>query len=803
MRVRLGVDASSQGHEYGFTMPGSILGTEVRRIEDPALITGQGTFVANLDVPGTLHAVFVRSPMAHAVIDGIDVSAAAAAEGVVAVFTAVDLGTDPVPQFGTASSHITRTALATDEVRFVGDPVAIVIAETRAAAVDASELVDVDYSDLPPVVGIESALSPDSPRAHPPLATNVAATRTVGDGEALAGADHVVRLRMENNRLATAPIEGHAILVHPRAHGDDTTEHALTVYVGTQQPHGSRDLIARLTGLDKAEIRVIAPNVGGGFGGKAGIAPDHCAVILAARLLGRPVLWAETRSESMLSMHGRGQVQFAELGLTSQGRITGLRATVLGDCGAYAGFGGGFPLGTTFIMAQGCYDIPRLDYTGVAVMTNTAPVGAFRGAGRPEAAAMLERLMDHAARELGLAPEDLRRINFLAPDAFPVATLTGLSYDTGDYDLTLDEALRLAGVDDLRAEQARRRERDDEKQIGIGIASYVEITGFGGSEYGHVEVHADGSATVMSGTSAHGQGHATAYAMLASEQLGIPVDQITYVQSDTALVRSGGGTGGSRSLQLGGNAVRQAAVELRERALDLAAQLLEADPADLEVVPGGFAVAGVPQSAVDWVRLSAYAQEREVSLRVDTDFTQTGATFPFGAHVAVVEVDTATGHVDIVRHVAVDDCGVVLNPLLVAGQQHGGLAQGISQALWEEFVYDDQGTPLTSSFADYPMPSAADLISFETVNTQTPTPLNPLGAKGIGESPTVGATPAVQNAVIDALAHLGVRHIDIPCTPARVFAALEAARRGEDTTWNPPPQIPAAADSGPIETVEI
>ena len=766
-------------------MPGSLLGTAVRRVEDPDLITGRGTFVDNLTRSrgDVLHAVFVRSPFPRADITGLDTTEAAAAPGVVGVLTAADMGDEPVPMFASANDDVARWPLARGRVQYVGDPVALVVARSRAEAVDAAELVDVDYEPLTPVVDMERAADADQPQLYDELPRNVAILRT-DDGDPLDDAEVVVRARIENNRLATAPIEGNAVLADPTT---ADAGHRLTVWLSTQHPHLGQRLLAKLTGVDEKDIRVVAPHVGGAFGGKAGISPDHAAVVLAALTLGSPVAWSETRSEAMLSMHGRGQVQYAELGLTREGRITGLRARVVGDCGAYAGFGGSFAAGSTRTMAQGPYVVPRIRYDGLSVVTSTTPVGAFRGAGRPEAAALLERILDVAADELGLAPEEIRRRNFVPPDAFPWDTFAGRTYDSGDYELPLTEALRHADVEGARAEQARRRDAGDPRQLGIGIASYVEITGFGGREVGQVEVHEDGSATVRAGTSAHGQGHATAFSMIASDVLGIAVDRITYEQSDTALVPRGGGTGGARSLQMGGQAVDQAATELVERATRLAADLLEASPDDVELGDDGFAVRGVPGNTIGWVDLARHASEQGEPLAVTADFAQEHATFPFGTHVAVVEVDTETGLVTPLRHVAVDDCGRVVNPLLVAGQQHGGAVQGISQALWEEFVYDDQGTPLTSTFADYPMPTTADTTAIEAHSTETPTPYNSLGVKGIGEAATIGATPAVQNAVVDALSHLGVRHVDIPCTPMRVHAAIRAAAAGDTDPWREPP----------------
>jgi carbon-monoxide dehydrogenase large subunit len=464
---------------------------------------------------------------------------------------------------------------------------------------------------------------------------------------------------------------------------------------------------------------------------------------------------------------------------------------VVGDSGAYAGFGGGLVFLSTHTMATGVYRIPKLAFDGAVALTNTTPMGAFRGAGRPEAAAHIERMMDLAANELGLDPVEIRRRNFIRPHEFPYETLSGVRYDVGDYDLPLREALRLVDYEKVREEQAARREAGDPVQLGVGISVYVEITGSAGDEFGSVTVHADGSATISAGTSAHGQGHATAFAMVASDRLGIPVEKIRFVQSDTAAVPRGGGTGGSRSLQMAGNAVQAAANDVLEQGRKRAAAMLEASVDDVELTDDGeFGVAGVPSVTLSWAQVASGAESEGEPLHAGLDFHQDNSTFPFGAHVAVVEVDTDTGRVTPRRIVAVDDCGRILNPLLVEGQQHGGLAQGIAQALYEEVVFDAEGQPLTGTLADYRMPSAADLMMFETANTETPTPLNPLGAKGIGESATVGSTPAVQNAVIDALSPLGVRHVDLPCTPERVWRAVQDARAGKPADlWREPPAV--------------
>jgi carbon-monoxide dehydrogenase large subunit len=771
-------------------MRGSLLGTRVRRVEDPALLTGASTFVGNLQPDGLLHAAFVRSPLAHGRILDVDTAAAESAPGVVAVFTAADLSLPAHHGYMVVNPRVPRPPLAMDRVRFVGEAVALVVAQSKAAAVDAVELVDVDYEPLPAVVDVEEALGPGAEPQFPELGTNlVAGARSAPEPDPLAGAEVVVRARMVNQRVAVVPLEGNAILVDPTGDG----EHDLVVHVSTQMPHLFRTQLCGLFDLEPGRVRVVAPHVGGGFGGKAGMIAEHTATVGAARALGRSVAWVETRSENLVSMpHGRGQVGYYELGLTRQGKITGLRARVLGDAGAYAGFGGALPIHLTFLMAPGVYDVPMVGYDAAAVVTNTTPMGAFRGAGRPEAAAHLERIMDIAAAELGIDPVQLRRRNFLDPGAFPVTTAVGAVYDSGDYDLTLREALRLADYEKLREEQARRREQDDPVQLGIGVSVYVEVTApGGGSEFGSVKVNPDGSATITAGTSAHGQGHATAFAMLASDTLGIPLDKISYVQADTAAVPRGGGTGGSKSLQLGGSAVAAAAADVLEQARRRAATLLEASAADIALTEAGeFGVAGVPGTTVTWVQVAAAAQKAGDELSAALDVGQDGSTYPFGAHVSVVEVDTETGFVRPRRHIAVDDCGRVVNPLLVEGQQHGGLAQGIAQALYEEVVFDSEGQPLTPTLAHYQMPSAADLFGFETATTETPTPLNALGAKGIGESATIGSTPAVQNAVVDALSHLGVRHIDLPCTPQRVWRAVQDARAGRlRDTWREPPDV--------------
>ncbi|WP_027944258.1 xanthine dehydrogenase family protein molybdopterin-binding subunit [Amycolatopsis taiwanensis] len=778
-------------------MPGSLLGTEVRRVEDPDLLRGRGTYVDNLRLDGALYVGFVRSPFAHALVNGIDTAEAAKAPGVVAVYTGADLDLPALPVFIEVNPACARQVLTTDRVRFAGEPVAAVIGESVTAVVDALELVDVDYEPLPVAVDMEEALEPDAPVQFSAMESNVAGgQRDEAGATVLDGADVVVRARIENQRVAVAPMEGNAIAVVPAAEGESDFD--VTIYVSTQMPHAFQGAVAKVFGWDRDRIRVIAPHVGGAFGGKVGIVAEHAVAIEAARRFGRPVKWTETRSENMQAMpQGRAQVQYAELGLRTDGTIVGLRCRVIGDAGAYAGFGGALADGPTRIMAQGVYNIPQLAYDGLVVLTNTTPTGAFRGAGRPEAAAMLERMMDLAAAELDLDPAEIRRRNFLRPDQFPYTTLTGASYDNGDYDKPLTEALRLAGYGDLRAEQARRIEAGETVLLGIGVSAYVEITGGGAGEYASVQVDTEGRASIKVGTSGHGQGHPTSFAMIVADLLGVPLESVDFRQSDTAEVPRGGGTGGSRSLQLGGSAVREAAELVLRRAKELAANRLEASVDDIVLTEDGqLGVAGVPNAGLTWGQLAQAAEEEGRPLVEEADFKPVGATFPFGAHVSVVEVDTETGFVRPLRHVAVDDCGRVLNPLIVRGQQHGGAVQGIAQALWEQASYDADGNPITATFADYLIPSAADLPDLEAVNTETPTPRNPLGAKGIGESATIGSTPAVQNAVVDALKHLGVRHVDMPASPQRVWRAIRAAGEGGPTLpWREPP---AAFETLPV-----
>jgi len=760
-------------------MPGSYLGHSVKRVEDPDILVGAAQYVDDLALDRPLHAVFVRSTVAHARVDGIDTSDAAAMPGVVGVFTAADLELPTLQSMPMVPDTFNRPPLAEGVVRFVGDIVAVVIAESRTRGVDAAEAVVVDYDPLPVVVDPAAALESSAPVIHEAAGSNVAVDLNFGSDPALFdGADVVARARIVNQRVAPAPLEVNAFAAVPD--GD-----ALTCYAATQMPHGLRDALCGIFGLGPDAVRVIAPHVGGGFGAKTGAYPEMVVVTAVARRIGRPVKWIETRSENLVAMgHGRGQIQDVELGATRDGKLVALRAAIVGDGGAYPGMGAFLPF-LTRMMAQAVYVIPKIEVNARAAATNTTPTTAYRGAGRPEATAMVERMMDILAGELDLDPAELRRRNLIPKDAFPYTTVTGAAYDVGDYELTLEKALELAGYDELRAEQKRRRDRGDAWQLGIGVSCYVEVTAPGGltSDFGSVEVHADGKVTVLSGTSAHGQGHRTAYAQIVAELLGVAIEDIEVIQSDTGVVARGGGTAGSRSLQIGGGAVYKASEAVLDKAKQLAAHLLEAAPDDIVVHDGGkVGVAGSPANALTWGDLAAAAADparlpdgMSTGLREALDFEQGASSFPFGCHIAVVEVDTETGAVRLARHIAVDDCGRILNPMLVEGQVHGGIAQGIAQALFESVEYDDDGNPLTSTFVDYMFPAASEFPSFETAHTETPTPLNPLGAKGIGESGTIGSTPAIHNAVVDAVKHLGVKHIDMPLAPERVWRAIQDA----------------------------
>ena len=746
---------------------------------------GEARYLENIAVEGALRAVFARSMMPHAALSGVDVEAARALPGVVTVLLADDLGLPPQPPSGNVEGEsgtlegpfFVRDVLARDVVRYVGEPIAIVVADTLAIAQDAAELIVPAYEPLAVVTDVEAAVAEGAPLLWPESGSNVAHAFDMNwELDALAGADVVVRGRFVNQRLAPVPMETNGIVVVPEADG------GFTVWVSTQVPFDIRSDLAEMLDVPKERVRTIAPDVGGGFGAKLQVYPEYLAVGRAAQIVGRPVRWQESRSESMLNLtHGRAQVQFVEIGSTRDGTLVGMRVELLADMGAYP-IGAYMPV-TTQEMLAGVYRFPVIASRGRSVVTNATPIAAYRGAGRPEATALVERAMDMLAAELVMDPVELRRRNLIPPDAFPFVTACGTTYDTGEYEKTMDEALRVAGYGTLRAEQAARRANGDHMELGIGLCSYVEITSFSSKEFGSAQVHADGTVTALAGTSSHGQGHETAFAQIVSSVLGVAFEDVTVIHSDTGVVPRGAGTWGSRSLQAGGSAIFEQAGAVLEKARAIAAHLLETDVADLSAfVDGRIAVAGAPDRSLGWSDIASAAADAarlpegmEPGLASGGTFREHGSTFPFGTHVALVEVDTETGDVRLVRHIAVDDCGRILNPVLVQGQQHGGLGQGIAQALFEEVRYDETGNPVTGNLSTYLMPSAAEYPWFETSNTETATPLNPLGAKGIGESACIGSTPAVQNAAVDALSMRGVRHLDLPLSPERVLRAIRAA----------------------------
>jgi carbon-monoxide dehydrogenase large subunit len=753
-------------------------GKAVRRREDPPLIKGEGTYTDDLRLPEEAHAVFVRSEVAHGRIAAIDIEAASGAPGVVGVYTAADLDLQPFGPGPMAPDDMLREVLATDTVRFQGEAIVLVVAETREQAVDAAELVEVDIEPLEIVVDPERAVEDGAALLFPDKGTNVAFATEPKDTDVLTEADVVVRSRYVNQRLSAVPMEPAAAVAAPEEGG-------VRLWIPCQAPHTARDVAAASLGLEKDAVRVTIPNVGGGFGARIPPYPEQIAIAAAALRLERPVRYVESRWETMIAMqHGRAQVQDVELGAKSDGTLVGIKVRVIADCGAYPGDAVLMPF-LTGQMASGVYRVPRVDFAYRAVVTNTTPIGAYRGAGRPEATALIERAMDQLAARLDIDPGELRRRNFISPDDFPHQTVAGARYDSGEYERALDKVLAAAGYDDLRAEQARRRETGGARQLGIGLCTYVELTGLG-VEVGTCTVNEDGTVTVKTGTSPQGQGHETTWAQLVSWTLGVPMDDVRIVHSDTAHVPRGMGTMGSRTLQVGGSAMINATREVLSKGRELAAHLLEASADDVQVVPGqGLGVAGTPSATISWAELAKAAADpsrlpegMEPGLDAINDFETPDSSYPFGAHVAVVEVDTETGMAHLVRHVTVDDSGKIANPLLAEGQIHGGIAQGVAQALYEEMAYDEDGNCLTGSLTSYALPTAAELPMFETARTETPSPLNPLGAKGIGESGAIGATPAVWNAVVDAISHLGVDHVDMPATPQRVWTAIREAKQG-------------------------
>ncbi|HXH83496.1 MAG TPA: xanthine dehydrogenase family protein molybdopterin-binding subunit [Candidatus Tectomicrobia bacterium] len=751
------------------------VGRPVRRLEDPKLVTGRDPYVNDVRLEGALVMAVVRSPHAHARIRRIDPEPARRVPGVVAVATGADVNAEvgvihsPVPDQAFDVVHRRgHTLLAEGTVRHVGEPVAVVAAETASAAADGAAAVLVEYEPLPAVVDAVAALAPGAPLLYPDLASNLATriVREKGDVEAaFRAAAVVVEVDLYNQRVIPFAME-------PRACSAvwDAARGRLTLWGDTQVPHRMRDQIAARLKLPPDQVHVLTARVGGGFGAKVPVYQEDTLVPWLARRLGRPVRWAATRREDMQATgHGRDMRCRLRLAADAQGRVLALDARIVGNVGFCMYHVGPILPALCGQMITGCYDIQTGRVEVVSAYTNTMGTVPYRGAGRPEAAYFIERAMDALARRLGLDAAEVRRRNFIRPDRFPCTTLMGHSYDSGDYAATLDHALRTAGIDRLREEQAAARAAG--RLVGIGIACYVEICGFEDDETSDVQVAADGHVTVLTGSASHGQGHETAYAQLVAEQLQLPLEMVTVVHGDTARVRSGVGTFGSRSISRGGMHALGNAVKVREKATEVAARLLEAAAADVVLEDGAFHVRGLRDRRVTWQEVAAAGAG---TLDARDDLKGAGTLFPFGAHVAMVEVDRETGRVTLRRYVSVDDSGVLVNPLLAQGQVHGGLAQGIGQALWEGAVFDDAGQLLTASLMDYALPKSDDLIGFVNDHTRTPSPRTAIGVKGIGESATIGSTPAVVNAVLDALAPLGITTLDPPLTAARVWAAIAA-----------------------------
>ncbi len=759
------------------------IGARVRRREDPELITGRARFVADIQLDNVLHLTVWRSPVAHGRVLAVRTEEAEALPGVAAVLTAEDLQdawVKPLPLLSGAmagSYEFTRLPkrypLASGLVRFAGEGVAVVLAEDAAVAADALERIEVELEPLPALTSTGQALEEGAPSIHDRAEGNRAFVWTADSGgvdEAFQRAAATVDLDVRIQRLVPTAMEPRAVLAAP-----DSGSDGVTLWTTTQIPHQVQGDLAKLLDWPAEQIRVIAPEVGGGFGAKAAVYPEEALAVLLARRFGRPVRWVATRSEdSQATTQGRDQHDRIRLAADREGRLLAADLEVHADLGAWVSRVGAAVTPFTGLMMTGVYDIPAARARAVGVLTNKPPVEPYRGAGRPEAAYLIERAMDALARKLGMDPAELRRRNFVPPERFPYRTAIGIEYDSGNYAAALERALELAGYPELRRLQGERR-REGGDLLGIGVACYVEICGFGPWETGGVSVDAEANVVVLSGTSPHGQGHQTTWAQLAAEVLQVPMETIEVKHGDTAVVPQGVGTFGSRSAPVGGSAVFQSAETVRDGARAIAAHLLEASEEDLRLEDGKFFVVGAPQLGVSWKEVAAAAHSEGLPealrgrLRADTRYEPKGETYPFGTHVCVIEIDRETGQIRILRYLSVDDCGRVINPLIVEGQVHGGAAQGIGQALWEQAPYDEAGNPLAVNLLEYALPRADSLPAFESHRTETPTPLNPLGVKGIGEAATIGSTPAVVNAVADALE---VEHVDTPLTAEKIWRLL-------------------------------
>ncbi|WP_261720262.1 xanthine dehydrogenase family protein molybdopterin-binding subunit [Streptomyces sp. FZ201] len=771
------------------------------RKEDAHLLTGQTSWTDNITASGLLHIALLRSPMAHARLTRVDVSPALERPGVVAAFSGADLadGLSSMPCVWPVTEDIVmpdHPPLAVDEVRHAGDPVAVVVARDRYAAADALEAIEVDYDPLPPVLDLESALADGSPLVHSDKGTNRCYTWPLKTGEDFdavrARAEVSVRRRYHQQRLIPNAMEPRAVVVTPVAASGE-----YTLYSSTQIPHILRVLLAMVTGIPEHKLRVIAPDVGGGFGSKLQVYAEEALALAVARRLGRPVKWTESRSEGFLTTHhGRGMIQDIEIAAKSDGTLLGLKVDLLADMGAYLMLiTPGIPLLGAF-MYPGIYKMDAYDFTCTGVFTNRTPTDAYRGAGRPEATFAIERTMDELAAELGMDPVELRRRNWIRHEEFPYTAIAGLTYDSGNYEAATARALELFDYDKLRAEQSDRNERGDSVRLGIGVSTYTEMCGLapsrilrdlryaaGGWEAATVRVLPTGKVEVVTGTSPHGQGHVTCWSQIAADVLGVPFEDVEVVHGDTKAAPQGMDTYGSRSLVVGGLAVHHAANKVVDKARKVAAHLLEASEQDVEFANGVFSVKGSPEArkTLQEIAFETFSSHdlpdgMEPTINAEHVLDPDTFSYPHGTHLCAVEVDTETGQSRIRSYVSVDDVGKVINPMIVEGQVHGGLAQGIAQALFEEAVYDDEGNLLSGTMADYLVPSAADLPEFVTDRTETPATSNALGVKGVGEAGTIASTPAVVNAIVDALRPLGVQDVPMPCTPERVWRALRSAQ---------------------------
>ncbi len=782
------------------------IGRARRRKEDQRLITGRTRWTDNIVLPGMLHLAMVRSPFAHAKITAINVDEAKAAPGVVTVVTGEDVKDEqgaianawPITPDQVTPTHL---PVAIDRVACAGEIVAVVVARTPAEARDAAELVDVDYEELPAALDLKEAAA-DTVLAHPDLGTNKSALWKLDSAEQGSGGDVeeaiakartdgiVIEREYRQQRLIPAFMEPRSVVVDP-------TAEQLTVWSSTQVPHILRFLVAAVMGVPESKLRIIAPDVGGGFGGKLQTTPEEFITIALARRLGKPLKYTETRSESLVSgHHGRDQWQKLTLSAEKDGTVTGLKVHLLADMGAYIGVvGGGVPVLGAW-MYNSIYKFPAYQFTCQTVLTNKTWVDAYRGAGRPEATYAIERIMDELAAEVGVDPLAIREQNWITEDEFPFTSVAGMTYDSGSYEKATAKAKELFGYDELRAEQKRRRESGDPVQLGIGISTFTEMCGLapsrvlgsldygaGGWEHASIRMLATGKVEVLTGASAHGQGHETAWSQIVSDRLGVPFEDIEVLHGDTQISHKGMDTYGSRSLVVGGEAIVRAADKVIERARPIAAHLLEASVDDLEFVGGRFGVKGTDKGVtMAELALASFAAHNlpdgvEPGLDADATYDPVNFSFPHGTHLCAMEIDTETGASTMRKYVCVDDIGNIINPLIVEGQMHGGLVQGIAQALWEGAEFDDNGTLVTGSFVDYTLPTAADTINYVSEHTTSPATSNSLGTKGVGEAGTIASTPAVVNAVVDAIRHFGVSDILMPCTPERVWNAIQSGSK--------------------------